>query len=93
MLVWGQQRTVRAKAVTGTSASCLGDFGVETGLTLSVFMPPWPRPPKWPVSRCRAVRFCLLVDRSLELAPLLPREFSVGKQGTEISGGISHEAG
>lgn len=72
----------------GASETCLGDVGVEVGLTL-VFMPPWPRRPKWPVSRCRTVRLCLLADRSLELAPLLPREFSVGKKGTAISGGTS----
>lgn len=75
----------------GASETRLEDAGVEIGLTL-VFMPPWPRRPKWPVSRCRTVWLCLLVDRSLELAPLLPRDFSVGKKGTEISGGASHEA-
>lgn len=77
----------------GASELRLGDAGVEMGLTLLVFMLPWPRRPKWPVSRRRTVRLCLLADRSLELAPLLPREFSVGKKGTEINGCSSHEAG
>lgn len=76
----------------GASESQLRDVGAEIGLTLLVFMPPWRRRPKWPVSRCRTVRLCLLADRSLEPAPLLPREFSVGKKGAEISRGTPHEA-
>lgn len=66
---------------------------METGLTRLVFMLPWPRRPKWPVSLHSTVRFCLLANRSLELAPLLPREFSIGKKGMAINGGTSHEAG
>lgn len=73
----------------GALESQLGDIGVEIGLTLLVFMPPWRRRPKWPVSRCKTVRLCLRADRSLELAPLLPREFSVGKKRAEVSGGTS----
>lgn len=66
---------------------------METGLTRLVFMLPWPWRPKWPVSLRRTVRFCLLANRSLELAPLLPRELSIGKKGMAINGGSSHKAG
>lgn len=78
---WAGRGASQQREAEPTGEIKAGGYGKSPSgmeLTLLAFMLPWPRRPKWPVNRCRTVRFCLFVDLSLELVPLLPREFSIG---------------